>query len=78
MLVKALTSLTHKYMMESSYVGTAFMTTNSAVKHAGLLGLIPPGAVLYLPLKTGADFVIVFLLKMPLILIFVGIGAWGS
>ena len=41
------------------------MKTNGTRKHAGLLGLIPLWVVLYLNLKTAADFVVVSLLKMP-------------
>jgi hypothetical protein len=41
------------------------MKTNDAGKYAGLLGLIPLWVVLYLNLKTAADFIVVSLLKMP-------------
>jgi uncharacterized membrane protein YraQ (UPF0718 family) len=41
------------------------MKTNGAGKRAWLLGLIPLWFVLYLNLKTGADFVVFSLLKMP-------------
>jgi uncharacterized membrane protein YraQ (UPF0718 family) len=41
------------------------MKTKSVGKRAWFLGLIPLGVVLYLNLKTGADFVIFSLLKMP-------------
>jgi len=41
------------------------MKTDDAGKYAGLLGLIPLWVVLYLNLKTAADFIVVSLLKMP-------------
>ena len=41
------------------------MKTNSGGKRTGFLGLIPLGLVLYLSLKTGADFVVFSLLRMP-------------
>ena len=41
------------------------MKTNGSGKYAGLLGLIPLWVVLYLNLKTGADFIVFSLLKMP-------------
>jgi uncharacterized membrane protein YraQ (UPF0718 family) len=41
------------------------MRTNVAKKNAGLLGLIPLWVVLYMNLKTAADFVVFSLFKMP-------------
>jgi len=41
------------------------MKTSGTGKYAGLLGLIPLWVVLYLNLKTGADFIVFSLLKMP-------------
>jgi uncharacterized membrane protein YraQ (UPF0718 family) len=41
------------------------MKTNGSGKYAGLLGLIPFWLVLYLNLKTAADFIVFSLLKMP-------------
>jgi hypothetical protein len=41
------------------------MKTNGAGKYAGLLGLIPLWVVLYLNLKTAADFIVFSLLRMP-------------
>lgn len=41
------------------------MKTNGAGKYAGLLGLIPLWVVLYLNLKTAADFIVFSLLEMP-------------
>ena len=41
------------------------MKTSGTGKYMGLLGLIPLWVVLYLNLKTGADFIVFSLLKMP-------------
>ena len=41
------------------------MKTNASGKYAGLLGLIPLWVVLYLNLKTAADFIVFSLLRMP-------------